>query len=485
MRPSFDATPFIERRLRFAESLGDGLAIIPGAQEVVRNHDVHYIFRQNSDFSFLTGFDEPHAVAVINPSGAKERFVLFVRPRDRDMEIWNGRRAGTEGAITTYGADAAYPIDQLDQKLREYAIDCPTIYYQLGNAVYDPKIIQLMTGLRPVKTRGQIVPVRLEDPSPIIHELRLRRSSSELARHRRACEIASEAHIEAMRYARPGMYEYEVQAALEFVFRRRGSPRNAYPSIVASGPNACILHYTENNRLLEDADLLLIDAGCEYGYYAADITRTFPVNGRFTGAQRTIYELVLNAQIAAIDAAKPGNRYEAIHDAARRVLTEGLVALGLLPRSVEESLAMHHDREFYMHSTGHWLGMDVHDVGDYRIDRQSRVLEPGMVLTVEPGLYFDPAREMATFALRQYSDVDIRERRDRLGMAVARKLEQEEQEHAPKITHAISQEFRGIGIRIEDDVLITAGGNEVLTRETPKTIEAVERVCGETSLLPR
>jgi Xaa-Pro aminopeptidase len=485
MRPVFDATPFLERRQQLAESLGDGLVIIPGAQAAVRNQDGYYSFRQRSDFFFLTGFDEADAVAVLNPSGAKERFVLFVRPRDRDMEIWSGRRAGPEGAITTYGADAAYPIGQLDQKLREYAIDCPTIYYALGNATYDPKIIQLMTGLRPIRTHGQTVPVRLEDPSPIIHDLRLRRSPTELARHRRACEIASEAHIEAMRYARPGMYEYEVQAALEFVFRRRGSPRNAYPSIVASGPNACILHYTENNRRLEDGDLLLIDAGCEYGYYAADITRTFPVNGRFTAAQRLMYELVLQAQLAAIDAAQPGTRYEAMHDAARRVLTEGLVALGLLPRSVEESLAMHHDREFYMHATGHWLGMDVHDVGDYRVDRHSRVLEPGMVLTVEPGLYFDPEREAATFALREYRDADIRERRDRLGMAVASKLEREEQEQAPKITHPIRPEFRRIGIRIEDDVLITAGGNEVLTQATPKTIDAVERVCAEASPLPR
>jgi Xaa-Pro aminopeptidase len=485
MRTSFDAAPFIEQRQRFAEAIGDGLAIIPGTQEVVRNHDVHYEFRQDSDFFFLTGFDEADAVALIKPASAKERFVLFVPPRDREMEIWNGHRAGTEGAIATYGADAAYPIDQLDQKLREYAIDCAAIYYRLGNAAYDPRIIQLMTGLRPVKTRGHTVPVRLEDPSPIIHELRLRRSTAELGRHRRACEIAREAHIEAMRYAMPGMYEYEVQAAIEFVFRRRGSPRNGYPSIVASGPNACILHYTENNRRLEDGDLLLIDAGCEYGYYSADITRTFPVNGRFTAAQRTIYELVLRAQLAAIEVAKPGNRYEAIHDAARRVLTAGLVALGILPRSVDESLAMHHYREFYMHSTGHWLGMDVHDVGDYRIQRQSRVLEPGMVLTVEPGLYFDPEREVATYDLREYSEVEIWERRDRLGRAVARQLEMEEKEKAQKITHPIAQEFRGIGIRLEDDVLITERGNEVLTSGTPKTIEEVERVCAEVSQLPR
>jgi Xaa-Pro aminopeptidase len=485
MPSTFDIAPFIERRQRFAESIGDGLAIIPGAQEVARNHDVHYEFRQNSDFFFLTGFDEADAVAVINPTSAQERFVLFVRPRDREMEIWNGYRAGTEGAIATYGADAAYPIDQLDQKLRQYAIGCATIYYRLGDDTYDPKMIHLLTGLRPVKTRGQTVPVRLADPSPLIHELRLRRSAAELARHRRACEIASEAHIEAMRYARPGMYEYEVQAALEFVFRRHGSPRNAYPSIVASGPNACILHYTENNRRMEDGDLLLIDAGCEYGYYAADITRTFPVNGRFTPAQRTIYELVLKAQRAAIAVAQPGNRYEAIHEAARRVLTEGLVALGILPRSVEESLAMHHEREFYMHSTGHWLGMDVHDVGDYRVNRQSRLLEPGMVLTVEPGLYFDPTRAEATYTLREYSDVEIRERRDRLGMAAASELERAEQESAPKITHPIPPEFRGIGIRIEDDVLITEGGHEVLTSRTPTSIEEVERACAETSPLPR
>jgi Xaa-Pro aminopeptidase len=485
MSPLFDAAPFIERRQRLAESIGNGLAIIPGAQEVVRNRDIYYEFRQNSDFFFLTGFDEPDAVALINPTGVKERFVLFVRPRDREMEIWHGRRAGPEGAMATYGADAAYLIDQFDQKLREYAIDRTALYYQIGNAAYDAKITQLLTELRAVKTRGHTVPLRVEDPSAIIHELRLRRSPAELIRHRRACEIAREAHTEAMRYAQPGIYEYEVQAAVEFMFRRCGSPRNSYPSIVASGPNACILHYTENNRRLEDGDLLLIDAGCEYGYYSADITRTFPVNGRFTAAQRAVYEIVLKAQLAAIDAAKPGNCYEAIHDAARRVLTEGLVALHLLPLGVEESLAMHHYREFSMHGTGHWLGMDVHDVGDYRVHCQSRVLEPGMVLTVEPGLYFDPGREAATYYLREYSEIEIRERRDRLGMAAARKLEREEKEKTQKITHPIAQEFRGIGIRIEDDVLITEHGNEVLTMGTPKTIEEIEQICIEAPRLPR
>jgi Xaa-Pro aminopeptidase len=254
---------------------------------------------------------------------------------------------------------------------------------------------------------------------------------------------------------------------------------------MSSGPNACILHYSENRRRMESGDLLLIDAACEYGYVSADITRTFPVNGRFTPAQRTIYELVLRAQLAAIAAARPGQRYEAMHDAARRVLAEGLVALGVLPRGVEESLAMHHYREFYMHGTGHWLGMDVHDVGDYRIQRESRALEPGMVLTVEPGLYFDPERERVTFHLREYSEPDMWERRDRLGAAAAKALEEEEKARAEKVEQAVPREFLGIGVRIEDDILITADGCEILTAGTPKTVDEVERACAEAPRLPR
>jgi Xaa-Pro aminopeptidase len=480
-----DLEPFADRRLRFAAALGDAVAIIPGAQEVRRNGDVDYEFRQGSDFFFLTGFDEPDAVAVLNPAHAKERYVLFVRPRDREMEVWNGRRAGVEGAVATYGADAAYPIEQLDEKLREYLIDRPTVYYRLGQPAFDGRVTRLVGELRAARARGFAAPVRVEDPGPLLHELRLRRSPAELARHRRACEISRDAHVEAMRYARPGLYEYQVQAALEFVFRANGSPRNGYPSIVASGPNACILHYSENTRRLQDGDLLLIDAGCEYGYHSADITRTFPVNGRFTAPQRAIYELVLQAQLAGIAAARPGARYEAVHEAARRVLAEGLVVLGLVPRGIEATLAMHHYREFYMHGTGHWLGMDVHDVGDYRIDRTSRALEPGMVFTVEPGLYVDPERETATFHLREYSEDEMWERRLRLGMAAAKKLEDEEKAKAEKIVHPIPKEFRGIGVRIEDDVLVTAGGTEVLTAGTPKTIDEVERACAEPPRLPR
>jgi Xaa-Pro aminopeptidase len=482
---SEDLATFIERRRRFVEAIGDGLAIVPAAPETVRNHDVHHPFRQASDFYFLTGFDEPDAVAVFNPAHAKERYVLFVRPRDREMEIWTGHRAGVEGAVASYGADAAYPVDQLDARLREYAIERATLFYRLGNAAFDGRVTRLVADLRAARARGFPTPTRLEDPGPIVHELRLRRSPAELARQRRACEISRDAHAEAMRYARPGMHEYEVQAALEFVFRSQGSPRDAYPSIVASGPNACILHYVENRRRIEDGDLLLIDAGCEYGYHAADITRTFPVNGRFSGPQRGIYEIVLRAQLAAIEAARPGARYEVIHEAARRVLTEGLVELGLLPRGVADSLAMHHDREFFMHGTGHWLGMDVHDVGDYRVLRQSRPLEPGMVFTAEPGLYLDPAREQVTFHLREYSEDEMWERRLRLGMAQAKKLEDEEKAKASTVTHPVPQEFRGIGVRIEDDVLMTAGGVEILTAGTPKTIDEVERTCREASRLPR
>ena len=484
MNPAELAT-FADRRRRLAEAVGDGIAVIPGAQEVRRNADTDYEFRQASDFFFLTGFDEPDAVLVLNPAHAKERYVLFVRPRDREMEIWNGRRAGVEGAIATFGADTAYTVDQLDDKLREFAVDRPALFYRLGQPALDGKITRLLEHLRGVRTRGFVAPTRIDDPSPIIAEMRLRRSPAELARQRRACDISRDAHTEAMRFARPGMHEYEVQAALEFVFRAGGSPRNGYPCIVASGPNACILHYNENRRRMEDGDLLLIDAACEFGYHSADITRTFPVNGRFTAPQRAIYQVVLDAQLAAIAACRPGLRYVDIHDAARRVLVEGLVRLGILPRPVDESLAMHHYREFYMHGTGHWLGMDVHDVGDYRIRGESRRLEPGMVLTVEPGLYFDPERESVSYALREYSEEEMWERRYRLGVTAAKKLEDEEKGRASKVTHPVPAEYRGIGVRIEDDILITDAGCDVLTAGTPKTIAEVEAACAQPSRLPR
>ena len=482
---TFDPAPFAERRRRLLEALGDGLVVVPAAREVSRNADTHYEFRQASDFYYLTGFDEPDAVAVLDPLHPTERYVLFVRPRDREMEVWNGRRAGVEGAVKTYGADAAYPLAELDDRLRGRALERPVVFYRLGDPVHDARITRLVTELRAAGVRGFPTPVRLEDPGPALHELRLHRTAAELPVQRRACQISRDAHAEAMRFAQPGQHEYHVQAAIEFTFRAGGSPRNAYPSIVASGPNACILHYSENRRRMEDGDLLLIDAGCEYGYQSADITRTFPVNGRFTASQRAVYEVVLRAQLAAIAAARPGARYDAMHEAARRVLVEGLVALGLLPRGVEESLAMHHYRVFYMHGTGHWLGMDVHDVGAYRLDRKPRVLEPGMVVTVEPGLYIDPERESVTFHLREYSEDELWERRWRLGAGAAKRIEDEEKARAQTVVHPVPAALRGIGVRIEDDVLITADGHEVLTAGTPKTVDEVERACAEAPRLPR
>src|SRR5256712_5154630 len=376
-------------------------------------------------------------------------------------------------------------MDQLEAKPREYAVERPVLYYRLGNATFDGRVTRLVAELRGARTRGFPSPVRIEDPGPLRPEPRLRKGEAGLGRLRRACAISRDAHTEAMRYAKPGLHEYEAQAVLEYVFRVNGSARNAYPSIVASGANACILHYVENTRRMEDGDLLLIDAGCEYGYMAADITRTFPVNGRFSGPQRAIYEVVLRAQLAGIAAAKTGVKYEAVHDAARRVLTEGLVELKLLPRNVADSLAMHHYREFYMHGTGHWLRMDVHDVGDYRMSGASRAPEPRMVFTVEPRLYVAPERESVTHSPREYSEEEQWERRYRLGIAAAKKLEEDEKAKAPKITPAVPKEFRGPGVRIEDDRLITAAGREILTAGTPKTIDEVERACAEASRLPR
>ncbi len=479
------ADRFAERRERFLAAVGEGVAVIPAGAEVVRNSDVNYEFRQDSDFFFLTGFEEPEAVAVFNPTHPSERYVLFVRPRDREKEIWEGHRAGVEGAREAYLADAAYPLAELSDKLGEYLVGPEVLYYRAGDTRHDGMVLGTMQRLRGLSERyGRTVPRQLWDPSPLLHELRLRKSPAEIAELRRACAISVEAHTEAMRFAHAGLHEYQVQAALEYVFRLHGSPRNGYPSIVASGPNACVLHYTRNDRELAAGDLLLIDAGAEYGYFSADITRTFPVDGTFSGPQRAVYEVVLAAQRAALAECAPGRRLRQVHDAATRMLTEGLVELGLLPRGAEDSLAMHHYREFFMHGTSHWLGMDVHDAGGYRPGGESRVLEEGMAFTVEPGLYVGPGRDKVTFHLLEYDIDEWGERRLRLGMEEARKLEAAEQEEAEKVEHPLPPQFLGIGVRVEDDVLITAGGRDNLTTTTPTTIEEVEAACAEPPRLP-
>ena len=491
MRP--DATlllmehaPFQQRRRELAAALGNGLAVIPAAGLHVRNDDVDHAFRQDSNFFFLTGFEEPDAVAVINPNHGEDRYVLFVRPRDREMETWNGYRAGVEGAVSDFGADAAYPLSDLSAKLREYLLGRDRLFYAMGSSSHDGTVSTALAQARRFRDRdGRTVPGSVSDPGALLGDMRSRKSDTDIENLRAACDISAEAHREAMRFARPGLYEYQVQAALEYVFRVKGSPRVGYGSIVASGPNACILHYVENTRLMESGDLLLIDAAAEYGYHSSDITRTFPVNGTFTAPQRAIYEVVLAAHQASLRMAAPGGSIKEIHETSKRVLTEGLADLGLLPRGIEDSLAMHHYREFFMHGTSHWLGMDVHDAGVYMTpDRAARPLEPSMVFTVEPGLYVDPERPSVSFSLLEYDHDAWMERRYLLGTEAARKLEADEKEKAGSVEHPVPAEFRGIGIRIEDDILITAAGHDNLTAGVPCTISEVEALCAEQSGLP-
>ncbi|MXY75847.1 MAG: M24 family metallopeptidase [Acidimicrobiia bacterium] len=474
-----------ERRERLAASIGDGIALLPAGAETTRNHDVEHPFRQDSAFHYLTGFDEPDAVMLLDPRAADEQYVLFVRPKDREREIWTGLRAGTDGARERYGADASFPIGEFDTVLRKRLVGRKTVFLPFGNPGFHRRVLSLTRAVAGLGERyGRLVPSQFRDVSSLLGEMRLVKTPREIDLLRAACEITAEAHAEAMRFTRPGRFEYQVQAALEYVFRMRGARRDGYPSIVASGANACILHYTENDRRIADGDLVLIDAGAEYGYYSADITRTFPAAGRFTAPQRAVYELVLGAQQAALALARPGGSLKDQQEAASRVLTEGLVELGLLPGPARDAIPMHHYREFFMHGTGHWLGIDVHDAGAYRVGGTPRPLEPGMVFTVEPGIYVDPEREAVELAMLEFDIDEQMERRMLLGPAKARELEKKERDEAPKVVHPIPEEFRGIGIRIEDDVLITGSGHEILTRDVPTDPDRIENLCAETPLMP-
>ncbi len=482
---TFDPSTFADRRDDFSGLLRGGIAVLPASTEVVRNFDVHHEFRQDSDFWFLTGFDEPDAVAVIDPSHPEERFVLFVRPRDRELEIWNGYRAGVEGAIETFGADAAYPIAELDQELIRRFVGRSAVYTPLGNASFAGRVTRLVNRVRGVGTRyGRPVPVEMRDAAPLLHDLRLRKTTEEIDRLRRACALTAEGHAEAMRFTRPGLYEYQVQAAMEYVWRVNGSMRNGYPSIVASGANACVLHYTENNRRIEDEDLVLIDAAAEIDYFSSDITRTFPANGVFTTPQRSIYDIVLAAQHASFDITGPEATMKMLHRASVEAITEGLVDLGLLPGPVDSALSMHHYKEFFMHGTGHWLGLDVHDAGTYGVDGSPRLLEPGMSFTIEPGIYVDPDRETLKLSRLEYDADEWTERRIMLGTPAAKKLEAEEQEAAGWIEHPVAEEFRGIAVRIEDDVLITGDGYENMTAGVPTDPAEIEAMCAEAPRVP-
>lgn len=463
------------RRQDFLGALGDRVAVIVGGVPATRNNDVDHEFRQDSNFYFLTGFSEPDAVAIFDPNHETEKYVLLVRPRDREMEIWNGYRAGVEGAVENFGAEAAYPIDKLAEQLTEHLVGAHRLVYQLGGRL-DSTVLGKFRSLQSLGTRyGHTVPTSVDDPSTILDEMRLRKSDAEGSLLQRACNISMDGHLAAMAVTQPGMYEYQTQAAMEQVFRTAGSVRNGYPSIVASGKNACILHYTENTSLMADGDLLLIDAAAEYEQYSSDITRTFPVNGTFTAPQRAIYEVVLAAHAASIEAAQAGAPYSGIHQASVRVVSEGLVNLGLVPFDVEDTMAMHHYREFFMHGTGHWLGLDVHDCGAQRSAGRDRPIEVGMAFTVEPGVYVDsPSVE---FAKEIYDHEARMERRMRMGWDAGRALEAEERADLETTSIEIPEEFRGIGVRIEDDLLVTATGTLNLTGDLPTTIDEVEQAC--------
>lgn len=426
---------FQERRKRFLERLGDGVAVLPAAPEVYRSRDTEVPFRQDSDFYYLTGFGEPGAVAVLSPHDPEHRFTLFVRPRDPERESWTGSRAGVEGARERFRADAAYPIAEMEHRLKGLLEPADRIWYALGRGgSLDRRVVELLSGFRRSRPRQGRGPWGVHDPDQVLGPMRMIKDNSEIAFIRRAAEITAAGHRRAMAVAQPGTGEWQIEAALHFAFRSAGATGPAYPSIVASGPNARVLHYTANNRLAADGDLVLLDAGAEYAMYCADITRTWPISGRFTGPQRAVYELVLAAEEAALAAVAPGSSVADVHDAAVRTLTQGMVDLGLLTGDVAGLIQAGAHKRFYTHQTSHWLGLDVHDVGIYRNAAGPVLLEPGMVLTVEPGLYIP-------------DDDDV------------------------------PQHFRGIAVRIEDDALVTTEGREILTRGVPVAPEEVEALA--------
>ena len=425
---------FKRRRRQIMSMMGPGsVAILPTASEAVRNHDVHFPFRPDSDFYYLTGFGEPEAVMVLVPGRPHGEYILFCREKDPGKEVWDGFRAGLEGAVSDFGADDAFPITDLDDILPGLLEERERVFFAMGSdPAFDKRVSDWVGQVRSRARAGVHGPIEFLALDHYLHDMRLYKSRAEAAVMRRAARLSAKAHMELMRRCEPGMHEYQLASVFSHHCQWNGADQLAYPSIVGGGNNACVLHYVENSQPLEDGDLVLVDAGCELECYASDITRTFPVNGRFSEAQRALYELVLAAQIAAIDKARAGAHWNDPHRAAVRVLTKGLLKLGLLRGSLAKALKAKSYTRFYMHRTGHWLGMDVHDVGDYKVDGHWRELEPGMVLTIEPGLYI------------------------------------------PKGAKGVAKKWQGVGIRIEDDVLVTRAEPDVLSRDAPKTVEQIE-----------
>jgi Xaa-Pro aminopeptidase len=436
---------FPQNRARFLELLArdQAAALVFTGSPRIRNHDSDYRFRPHSDFYYLTGFREPDAVLLLVPCQGEVESVLFLNERDPAAETWTGRRLGVAAAPAALGVDRAHPVQELEQRLAEYLPGHEALVYRLGeDETRDRSVVRAVRDLQARSKSGRELPRRWLDPALSLHELRLVKGEHELERMRRAAEISAEAHRAVMRAARPGTGEHELDALLDYTFRRRGGTGAAYPNIVASGANACVLHYRENDRSLRGGELVLVDAGCEFDFYASDVTRTFPVGGRFSPEQRQLYQIVLGAQKAALAAVRPGGDHKEVHRLALEQLVDGLLALGLLAGTRAEVLESESYRRFYMHRTGHWLGLDVHDCGAYIIGGEPRPFAPGMVTTVEPGLYIGP----------------------------------EEQ--------SVEARWRGIGIRIEDDVLVTATGHEVLTAAIPKEIDELEAACRGAALEP-
>jgi Xaa-Pro aminopeptidase len=427
-------TEFKKRRKQLMQRIGNGnIALLSSSPTKIRNRDVHYPYRQDSDFYYLTGFSEPDALAVFIPGREQGEYILFCREYDETKALWEGAHAGLEGATEHYQADDAFPIDDMDEILPGMLENKHKVFYPMGrDPDFDHHLLDWINHIRGQSRRGVIAPGELVSLEHILHEMRLFKSTEEIKLMRRAAEVSAKGHIKAMQACKAGLYEYQIEADLVHHFMQEGLRNVAYPSIVAGGKNACVLHYTENSDKLKKGDLLLIDAGAECDHYAADITRTFPVSGRFSEPQKQLYQLVLDAQSAAIEEIKPGTPWHNAHDSSVEVLTKGLIDLGLLEGKVKTLIKKEKFKQFYMHRIGHWLGMDVHDVGDYKVDQKWRLLEPGMVLTVEPGLYISP---------------DCK---------------------------TVAEKWRGIGIRIEDDLLVTEDGHEILTAGAPKTIVEIE-----------
>lgn len=429
---------FRRRRRQLMRMMGNGsIAILPTAPLAVRNRDVHHPFRPDSDFYYLSGFPEPDAVLVLIPGRPQGEYILFCEERDPKKEMWDGAIIGQEGAVEQYGADDSFPISDLDEILPRMLEQCERVFYAMGcNVELDRRMSEWVNRIRAQSRAGVTGPIEFIALDHYLHDMRLYKSRAEVATMRRAAKLSAAGHKRLMRECRPGMYEYQLEALFVHHCQHHGARHLAYPSIVGGGNNACVLHYIENKAPLNDGDLVLVDAGCEVDCYASDITRTFPVNGRFSEAQRALYQVVLDAQLAAIDAVRPGNHWDDPHQAAVKAITKGLLKLGLIKGTLSKALKAGSYDRFYMHRTGHWLGLDVHDVGDYKVDGHWRELEPGMVLTIEPGLYI------------------------------------------PLGSKGVAKKWQGIGIRIEDDVVVTKDGCDVLSRDVPKAIDEIEALMG-------